>query len=322
MKIIILTFAIVVLLCIVTKWIMYNVYEKQEAIESYEEEENSMLNEGGVALTTDACVAITDQESPYVFRGVPYLRRHPTALDKCVFVKTQDPKIMGSNLAACDAASSMFAASSTSTDTDTDTDAVLASVGKEIVDGSQQCVLTFKSGLSKDDYGRFEASLREKAIKQSAFYTKLSSDLAALKKKRVELEHRIRQQRRTLQTALDLRAARNAEINNLTPQLSSILDQVNQETAEVARLTDLIKKETENANSLEKQANTKENQQRSVTTDKANAKARYDQAVSTLQTTAAMIQTQRSQLDGVIRDINNANSTISNLNTEINNYSA
>jgi hypothetical protein len=275
--------------------------------------DNSVLNPVGASVIDTACQALTSDGSQYVMHGIPYLKKHPTEPNTCVFVRNaEDNAIMTASRATGCAPGHECLFADNDKEANTVVDASLsactssgflgdegAGVVASVQPSEGYCVVTLNHGLGRDRYEQYEQGARTRTLQRTppylaldAAYQKVLLQLAWLTKEIADLTTNLVPKAEMIRTGL------RSEHSKLTKAIEIAEADFAANTAQLATLVKQTQDASAFADVLDGRSTPLEGQ---VTTLKGENES-TDKAIGNAKHAALAASGEQTLLQGQLRD--------------------
>lgn len=275
--------------------------------EAFYNDANRIFAPLGAAFVDESCQVVASDGRLVTMHGMPYLRKHPTEVNKCVFAtpRHSDPNsvMMDSALSACTNDPAFLGSSSAGTKP------VVANVSPEEVAGRSECVVQITPGLDPSTYATYASSARTNTLNRTPQVRARVQERAAVQGAIATIQARITRQ--------------NAEINNLRTRQRDLQRQRNEATsardrrqtqftsdgASLRSLEQRIVTQKQQADQFEAQLAAVQTRLRNARAQEATLNARLATANDTARTTSQTTALQQ-QLRSINTEINRKQTAI------------
>eukprot|EP00798_Chlamydomonas_sp_ICE-L_P017741 gene17741-24101_t len=150
--------------------------------ERFSPRRSEILTPMGDSMVDDACGADIVNGGRFVMRGYPYMTKHPSANNLCIFMQNQyDDTVMDSQLNQCKRSAPFF-----------DDAKTVTGVSVQQIDGLDRCVVEMTPNKSIDDYMAYEKKARDETLMKTKLYLALKAKYDALMAKFIILTEEVR----------------------------------------------------------------------------------------------------------------------------------
>ena len=223
---------------------------------------NEILTPLGDSMMDDACGADLEEGGRFVMRGYPYLTKHPSVNNSCIFKNNvYDKTVMDNELNQCKRSTPFF-----------DDTSVVSDVSVQQIDGVDRCVVDLKPKLTTDKYLAFEEKARDETLMKTGLYLALKAKYDALMAKFLILQEEVRNLRIELKTVQDQRA--ELKVKQALAEQDTVLA-----NGQYAAKNNSIREMSGQLGSLEAKASAAEERQRTTVAQVATAIAESKRVV-------------------------------------------